>query len=81
MDVLRFGFGEAKLGRILVAVSDRGVAAILLGDDAAKLACCFPGAKLVEDTVDLIETIAEVVSIVDQPGKRLGLRLDLRGSA
>jgi AraC family transcriptional regulator, regulatory protein of adaptative response / methylated-DNA-[protein]-cysteine methyltransferase len=81
MDELRFGFGESKIGRVLVAVSDRGVAAILLGDDRAKLPGCFPNAKLIEDTAGLTETIAKIISIVDCPGTGLDLPLDLRGSA
>jgi len=37
IEALRFSFGDTKLGLALVALSDRGVAAILLGDDRLRL--------------------------------------------
>ncbi len=37
---IRFAIGECSLGAILVAQSERGVCAILLGDDPSKLARC-----------------------------------------
>ena len=36
-ETLRFDFGETRLGLALVAVSSRGVAAILLGDAKTRL--------------------------------------------
>ena len=37
VEALRFGYGQTKLGLVLVALSDCGVTAILLGDDRQKL--------------------------------------------
>jgi AraC family transcriptional regulator of adaptative response/methylated-DNA-[protein]-cysteine methyltransferase len=85
VEVLRFGYGESGLGLVLVAVSDRGVAAILLGSDRARLrrdlGGSFPDASLLEDQVGLAETIEKIVALVDEPGRELDLALDLRGSA
>jgi AraC family transcriptional regulator of adaptative response/methylated-DNA-[protein]-cysteine methyltransferase len=84
VEALRFGYGETGIGTVLVAESDRGVAAILLGDDRAKLrrelAEAFVAASLVEDEAGLAETIAQAVALVDAPHLASGLPLDLRGS-
>jgi AraC family transcriptional regulator, regulatory protein of adaptative response / methylated-DNA-[protein]-cysteine methyltransferase len=83
-ETLRFGYGKAKIGTVLVAESDRGVAAIFLGDDRPKLrrdlAESFVAACLVEDEDGLAETIIKVVSFVDAPHLGSHLKLDLRGS-
>ena len=48
---IRFAVGECSLGAILIAQSDRGICAILLGEDPDKLVRdlqdSFPHAKLV----------------------------------
>jgi AraC family transcriptional regulator, regulatory protein of adaptative response / methylated-DNA-[protein]-cysteine methyltransferase len=84
-ETLRFGYGETRIGLTLVALSDRGVASILLGDDRAKLrrdlAGAFPGAALTEDSAGLADAIAKVAAFVDAPHTGLDLPLDLRGSA
>jgi AraC family transcriptional regulator of adaptative response/methylated-DNA-[protein]-cysteine methyltransferase len=83
-DALRFGYGETNLGAVLVAESDRGVAAIFLGDDRARLQrelrAAFPGADLVLDEASLRETIATTAALVDAPHLAVDLALDLRGS-
>jgi AraC family transcriptional regulator of adaptative response/methylated-DNA-[protein]-cysteine methyltransferase len=82
---LRFGLGETRLGLALAAMSERGVAAILLGDDKPRLrrelARAFPDAALIEDEAGLAETLAKVVALIDQPGAGHALTLDLGGSA
>ena len=82
---LRFGCGDTTLGTVLAAESDRGVAAIFLGDDRAKLrrdlAAAFPGAALIDDAGALSETIAKVVTLINAPQLGTTLPLDLRGSA
>ncbi|HEX3408175.1 MAG TPA: methylated-DNA--[protein]-cysteine S-methyltransferase [Caulobacteraceae bacterium] len=83
-DTLRFGYGETNLGTVLVAESGRGVAAIFLGEDRAKLRreleAAFPGAALVQDETGLRETIATTAALVDAPHLAVDLALDLRGS-
>ncbi|WP_158912781.1 methylated-DNA--[protein]-cysteine S-methyltransferase [Caulobacter sp. S45] len=78
------GFGETGLGSVLVASSAKGVSAILLGDDQARLrrelAQAFPGISLVEDAGRTAETVAKVVAFIDAPHLGLDLPLDLRGS-
>ncbi len=83
-EALRFGYGDTKLGLALIALGERGVAAILLGDDRPKLrrelSNAFPSVQLIEDAAGLTETIAKVVTFVDRPHLGLDLPLDLRGS-
>jgi AraC family transcriptional regulator, regulatory protein of adaptative response / methylated-DNA-[protein]-cysteine methyltransferase len=83
-ETLRFDFGETRLGLALVAVSSRGVAAILLGDDKPRLrnelARAFPNTDLIEDEAGLAETLAEVVALIDHPRNGHDLTLDLAGS-
>jgi AraC family transcriptional regulator, regulatory protein of adaptative response / methylated-DNA-[protein]-cysteine methyltransferase len=84
-ETLRFGFGETRLGLALVAVSCRGVAAILLGDAKPRLrgelARAFPNSDLIDDEAGLAETLAEVVALIDHPGAGHDIAVDLRGSA
>jgi AraC family transcriptional regulator of adaptative response/methylated-DNA-[protein]-cysteine methyltransferase len=83
-ETLRFGYGEAQLGLALVALSARGIVAILLGDDRQKLrrelSAEFADAQLIEDDAELAEVIAKVVAVVDAPQRSLDLPLDVRGS-
>jgi AraC family transcriptional regulator, regulatory protein of adaptative response / methylated-DNA-[protein]-cysteine methyltransferase len=84
IEALRFGYGETKLGLVLVALSTCGVAAIFLGDDRQKLrrelSDSFPDTKLVEDNGDLTVAIAKVVTLINEPSGGFDLPLDLRGS-
>ena len=81
---LRFGYGETALGSVLVAESDRGVAALFLGDDRARLMrdlkATFPGTTLVADETGLSTTIAKAIALVGNPNLETDLPLDLRGS-
>ena len=83
-ETLCFGYGETRLGLVLVASSNRGVAAILLGDEPSALrrdlAAAHPGVRLIEDDDRLAGTVAKVVAFIDSPGRELDLPLDLRGS-
>jgi AraC family transcriptional regulator of adaptative response/methylated-DNA-[protein]-cysteine methyltransferase len=82
---IRFAPGVCSLGAILVAATDRGVCAILLGDDAASLVRDleerFPLATLVPGDRDFERTVAQVVSFVEAPRMGLDLPLDVRGTA
>jgi AraC family transcriptional regulator of adaptative response/methylated-DNA-[protein]-cysteine methyltransferase len=84
-EVLRFAVGQADLGAVLVASSEKGVAAILLGDDpqalVQQLQDRFPRAHLIggDDAYDRL--VAQVVGFVQAPGMGLDLPLDIRGTA
>jgi AraC family transcriptional regulator of adaptative response/methylated-DNA-[protein]-cysteine methyltransferase len=82
---IRFAIGECSLGAILVAQSERGVCAILLGDDADALARDlqdrFPRADLIGGDGQFEQLVATVVGFVDAPALGLDLPLDVRGTA
>lgn len=70
-ELLRFGFGETRLGTVLIALSRRRVAAILLGDDRRKLQRELGDAEadvqLIENEFCLTEAIEKVTTLVDAP--------------
>ena len=82
---IRFATGQCSLGALLVASSERGVCAILLGDDAdalpRDLAARFPRAKLLRADARLERCLAQVVALVETPSLGLDLPLDVRGTA
>jgi AraC family transcriptional regulator of adaptative response/methylated-DNA-[protein]-cysteine methyltransferase len=82
---MRFAVGECSLGAILVAASEAGIAAILLGDEPEPLVHDledrFPHATLIGADRDFEDVMAKVVGLVDAPQTGLDLPLDLRGTA
>ena len=69
----------------LVAASDKGVCAILLGDDpdvlARDLQDRFPKAALVGGDATFEQWVAKIVGFVEAPRLGLDLPLDVRGTA
>ena len=82
---IRFAIGECSLGSILVARSERGVCAILLGDDPEALARDlqdrFPRADLIGGDGEFEQLVSQVVGFIDVPARGLDLPLDIRGTA
>jgi AraC family transcriptional regulator of adaptative response/methylated-DNA-[protein]-cysteine methyltransferase len=82
---IRFAVAECSLGSILVAQSDRGICAILLGDDPDELARDmqdrFPNANFKGGDKEFEKLVAKVISFVETPGIGLDLPLDVRGTA
>jgi AraC family transcriptional regulator, regulatory protein of adaptative response / methylated-DNA-[protein]-cysteine methyltransferase len=82
---IRFAVGECSLGSILVAMTERGVCAILLGDDPAELVRDlqdrFPKARLSGGDADFERWMAMAVGLVEEPGDGRGLPLDVQGTA
>jgi AraC family transcriptional regulator, regulatory protein of adaptative response / methylated-DNA-[protein]-cysteine methyltransferase len=82
---IRFAIGECSLGSVLVAASDQGVCAIMLGDDpdvlARDLQDRFPKARVGGGDATFDRWVAETVGLVEQPALGLDLPLDIRGTA
>jgi AraC family transcriptional regulator of adaptative response/methylated-DNA-[protein]-cysteine methyltransferase len=82
---IRFAIGECSFGSILVAATDKGVCAILLGDDPQTLLRDlqdrFPKAQLVGGDPEFERLVAQVVGFVEAPRQGLDLPLDIRGTA
>lgn len=82
---IRFAIGESSLGPILVASSEKGVCAILMGDDpnalAKDLQDRFPKANLIGADEEYERLVAKVVGFIEAPKIGLDLPLDVRGTA
>lgn len=82
---IRFAVGECSLGAILVAATDKGVCAILLGDDpdllVRDLQDRFDRAELIGGDAEFEALVAKVVGLVEQPRLGHDLPLDVRGTA
>lgn len=82
---IKFAVGQSSLGAVLVASSQKGVAAILLGDNPDKLVRDlqdrFPNARLIGADRDYEALVARVVGFVESPRIGLALPLDIRGTA
>lgn len=84
-EAIRFAIADSSLGAILVAATERGVCAILIGDDPEALARDlqdrFPNAMLIPGDGDFETLVARVVAFAQEPRGNLDLPLDLRGTA
>jgi AraC family transcriptional regulator of adaptative response/methylated-DNA-[protein]-cysteine methyltransferase len=82
---IRFAVGQSSLGAILVASSDKGVAAILMGDDpealVRNLQDRFPKARLIGGDAAYEQRVARVIGFLETPKLGLDLPLDVRGTA
>ena len=81
---LHFALGDSSLGSVLVAHSELGVCAILLGDDPKELLRDlkrrFPRVSLVAGIAESEQLVAQAVKLVETPGLRFDLPLDIRGT-
>ena len=84
-ETIQFAVADCSLGAVLVATTARGVAAILLGDEAHELAQDlerrFPRADLVRGDAAFEQTVLQVVAFVEARRPSLELPLDIRGTA
>lgn len=82
---MRFGTRPCSLGFVLVAATAVGVCAVLLGDDPTEvreeLNLRFPRAEIVPGDDRFEAWMAAVVDLVEAPGSRVELPLDVRGTA
>ncbi len=82
---IHYAVAGCSLWLTLVAATDKGIAAILLGDDRAELERelrqRFPRAILTAGDKAFAKLIAKVVAYIDAPSASLDLPLDMRGTA
>jgi len=81
---LQYAICQCSLGSVLVAQGERGVCAILLGDDpdsvTSELEKRFPHNALHRRDQELVQYLSQVVGLIEAPGRPLDLLLDLRGT-
>jgi AraC family transcriptional regulator of adaptative response/methylated-DNA-[protein]-cysteine methyltransferase len=84
-EAIRFAVGACWLGSILVAATEKGVCAILIGDDpdalARDLQDRFRNARLIGGDRAFERLVARVVGLVERPRRAVDLPLDVRGTA
>ena len=82
---LRWRVGSCALGAVLVAASERGVCAILLGETAETLVDDlkkrFPKAELIRGDATFETLLAQVLRFIESPGIDLDVPLDVSGTA
>jgi AraC family transcriptional regulator of adaptative response/methylated-DNA-[protein]-cysteine methyltransferase len=82
---IHFALAQCSLGAVLVACSERGVCAILLGDEPQALLDDlqrrFPKAALIGADSDFEAIVAKVLGFIKAPRAGLDLPLDIRGTA
>lgn len=82
---IHFAVAASSLGAVLVAKTERGVCAVLLGDDPEHLVHDlqdrFPRANLIGGEQGFEELVAKVIGLIERPGSALNLPLDIRGTA
>ncbi|MEG0044380.1 MAG: methylated-DNA--[protein]-cysteine S-methyltransferase [Comamonas sp.] len=82
---IRFALAECSLGSLLVASTAQGVCCVLLGDDPQllieDLQQRFAAAELIGADGQYEQTVAQVVSLIEQPKLGLALPLDIQGTA
>lgn len=81
---IRFGLGRSSLGRILVALSEKGVVTISLGDDIdeliEELSVQFPTAEISREDRECRDVMAQIVAYLENPSLKLMVPLDIRGT-
>jgi AraC family transcriptional regulator of adaptative response/methylated-DNA-[protein]-cysteine methyltransferase len=84
-EIIRYATGRSSLGGVLVAATDKGICAIMLGDDPdiliGELRAQFSKARLVAGDPEFDNWVSQVVAFVDDPHLGLDLPLDIRGTA
>jgi len=81
---IHFDIGSSTLGRVLVASTDNGLCAILLGDSpqvvTRELRERFPDAQLTQDAARLARSLPQVIDLVEGNRSALDLPLDPAGT-
>lgn len=81
---ISFAVAESSLGAIVVAATDKGVCAVLMGDDpdllVRDLQDRFPRADLKGGDAGFEKLVSKVVGLVESPGTTFDLPLDVKGT-
>jgi AraC family transcriptional regulator of adaptative response/methylated-DNA-[protein]-cysteine methyltransferase len=78
---IRWTVVATSLGPLLVAATDTGLCRIAFDEDAGALTAHFPQATIVPGDAALATLAAEVVALVEAPGRDAGLPVDVQGTA
>src|SRR5690606_36106780 len=83
--VIRYGFADSPLGRLMVGATERGVCSAGLGDADAALSASlqaeYPAAQIIFDEEAVKPYLEAIVQHLNGWQPRLDLPLDVRGTA
>ena len=81
---IRYALGDCSLGKLLVAATERGVCAILLGDDVVAVVSELRGRFANAQSITLDESVEPwlnaAIALIEQPTQAFDLPLDLHGT-
>lgn len=81
---ISFALDRCSLGIILVAQSEKGICAVLLGDEQQylldDLQQRFPKATLIAGDSSFQQTVEQIIDVIEKPQLALTLPLDIRGT-
>lgn len=80
-ETIRWGIAETDLGTLLVAATGRGICRVAFEPDDTELRAHFPNATIEPGGAELKELVGDAVAFVAEPGRRMTLPLDVRGTA
>lgn len=82
---IHFTAGACSIGSVLIACSQKGICAILIGDSEVKLAkdlqSRFSDSDIIQSDDELAYLLAKVLPFIEQPSIGLDAPLDIRGTA
>lgn len=81
---IHFACGDCSLGKLLVARSEKGICAVLLGDTQQELTSDlrkrFPTTEFRHSEQDFAEQLQQLAQLIEHPQQTLQLPLDIRGT-
>jgi AraC family transcriptional regulator, regulatory protein of adaptative response / methylated-DNA-[protein]-cysteine methyltransferase len=81
---ISFALDKCSLGTVLVAQSEKGICAVLLGDEQQylldDLKRRFPKATHIAGDSNFQKTVARIIGVIEKPQLTLNLPLDIRGT-
>ena len=82
--MIEYELGSCSLGCVLVAMSEKGICAISLGDDPEQLVDwlkqIYPHARKGSDNAHLLSRLQRVLNFAEWPDSDLNLELDIHGT-
>jgi len=82
--MIEYELGTCSLGCVLVAMSNKGLCFISMGDSADELEMAlkekYPHARISTKNTDLQQNLVQVLNYVERPTSDLDLKLDISGT-
>ncbi|HEX8484810.1 methylated-DNA--[protein]-cysteine S-methyltransferase [Sphingomonas sp.] len=80
-ETIRWTIAATTLGDLLIAATDKGLCRVSFDEDERALAARFPAAAIESGGEALAALAAEVIAVVESPGRGHALPMDVRGTA